>query len=230
MSNIWGILAKKLTAGNDAVSFSSGYLNMEFDVITSEDHSWLSTVTSNPVENGQPVCDHIQRSPDKLDIKGIISNASMKRWRGSLIEKVAGMLAPESEIQQAFDKLRKLMDDRLPVTVYTRYRTYPNMVLTELSIPRQPSDGDSIEFNAKFTHIRMVSTLIINSADAGIHPKQTQKKNGGNTKTPHTEAEIKDALDAYWEKLFPKENNKEVNNTIDPTEPRDDEGNIIELL
>lgn len=173
MSNIWGILAKKLTAANDTVSLNNGYINMEFDLITNESHSWTSDVTLHPVEDGQAISDHIQRKPDTLDISGIISNASMRRWRGSFIEKLKNILNPESDVQKAFDKLHQLMDDRQSLTVYTRYRNYPEMVLTHLSIPRKKEDGDAIEFTAKFTHIRRVSTLIVNAKDAGINPKQS---------------------------------------------------------
>lgn len=184
MSATWGILIKKIMSNTDVVTLNNEYINMEFDVVTSEEHTWTSEVTSNPVEYGEPVCDHVQRKADTLTLSGVISNASLQRWRGYIWEKISELLNRESNVQIAFDQFRKIMDDKQPVTVYTRYRNYPDMVMTSLSIPRKNEDGDAIEFSASFTHIKRVTTLLVDSEEAGINPEQsdtpeTGKKSSG---------------------------------------------------
>ncbi|MBK5072025.1 hypothetical protein I2492_03200 [Budviciaceae bacterium CWB-B4] len=179
MSATWGILIKKIMSNTDAVTLNNNYINMEFDVVTSEEHTWTSEVTSNPVEYGELVCDHVQRKADTLTLSGVISNASLQRWRGYVWEKISELLNRESNVQIAFDQFRKIMDDKQPVTIYTRYRNYPDMVMTSLSIPRKKEDGDAIEFSASFTHIKRVTTLLVDSEEAGINPEQSDTPETG---------------------------------------------------
>ncbi|WP_347253237.1 phage baseplate protein [Leminorella grimontii] len=191
MSSVWGILTKLLSSPSGVVGFQGDSVNMEFDVVTNESHTWTADVTSNPVETGVMVADHVQVKPDSLEISGVISNSTIERWRGKFVESILELLNSESNVQKAFDQLRQLLDDRQPVIVYTKYRTYPDMVLTRLSIPRKVGEGDSIEFSATFTHIRRVSTLVVDAEEAGINPKQSDspeterksspKKNKGPT-------------------------------------------------
>lgn len=176
MSNIWGVLAKYLNNKNSVVTLDGDFFNMEFEVITSETHNWTAQTTSNPVEKGEPVSDHVQRDPDTLQINGIISNASVRGKLGTLLDRMADGLSLESPVQQAFDKLYALMEDKRPMTVYTQYKIYPDMVLTSLSIPRSPESGESIEFNATFTHVRCVSTMLVSSEDAGISSENAESE------------------------------------------------------
>lgn len=177
----WGILSKIFKMPSSTIKVRQLSFCMEFDVVTSENHKWEATTTSNPVETGSQLTDHVQLSPDTLDISGIITNSSLMWLKDNLatIGKALGLHDGESDVQRAFDQLRKLLENRQPVTVYTRYRTYNDMVLTSLSIPRTVENGDSIEFTASFTHIKRVSTLTVNAEDAGINPAETSSKETG---------------------------------------------------
>ena len=184
MSDVWGILSKYLKKPSATVEVSGFMLNMEFDVVSSEQHQWEANVTSNPVEIGSTINDHVQLQPDKLDISGIISNSTLEGSKGKFLEKLFDFLDGETAVQKAFDQLRKLLESCQPVTVYTRYKTYNDMVLTSLSIPRTVENGDSIEFTASFTHIKRVSTLTVNAEDAGINPKSTSDESIGRKSQP----------------------------------------------
>jgi hypothetical protein len=165
MSDTWGILSKFVGCPKAAVEINNAFFNMEFDVVISEQHKWGAEVTTNPVEDGNTLTDHIRINSDSLDITGIISNASLSRWKGHFIEKLFDILQPESNVQRAFDQLRKLLEKRQPVMIYTRYRNYPDMVLTSLSIPRNKDSGDAIEFTASFTHVKRVQTLTVDASE-----------------------------------------------------------------
>lgn len=205
MSDTWGIILDLLTSRDATVELSSPFLNMEFDMVTSEQHRWGAAVTSNPVEDGSDVADHIKVNPDTLEITGVISNASLSRWKGQFIERALNILDRESNVQRAFDRLRKLLENKQPVTVYTRYKTYPNMVLTSLSIPRSKDNGDAIEFTAGFTHIKRVKTITVDAEDAGINAasssdkstgrKSQDKQNHGKTGTGSASSDIQSSVD-----------------------------------
>jgi|GEM_PF-5165794 len=177
----WGILSKIFKLPSTTIQIRHLSFNMEFDVVTNESHKWEATTTSNPVETGSQISDHIQVLPDKLDMTGIISNSSLIWMKDNLLTlgKAVGLYDGESEVQKAFDLLRKLLENRQAVTVYTRYRTYPSMVLTSLSIPRSIENGDAIEFTASFTHIKQVATLIVDASDAGINSDSTSSEDVG---------------------------------------------------
>lgn len=181
MSGLWGILTNALNDHAAVISAKNDALNLEFDVVMAEDHSWSATPTSNPVEKGSPVTDHVQRSPDELSMSGVISDTSMHGY----LNQFGGMLSEgESAVQRTFDRLYQLIDMGLPVTVYTRYRQYPDMVLTQVSIPRKPENGNSIEFTANFKHIRQVSTLLVDASEAGINPEKTENESTGRKAKP----------------------------------------------
>ncbi|MBK5143381.1 hypothetical protein I2494_06555 [Budviciaceae bacterium BWR-B9] len=184
MSQIWGVLAKFINKKNSVISIYGNYINMEFEVVTNEVHSWTAETTSNPVEKGEPVSDHVQRKPDTLQMTGIVSNASIHGKLGGLIERMDLGLGTESMVQQAFDKLYKLMDEKRPVTVYTQYKYYPDMVLTSLNIPRTVESGDCIEFTATFTHVRCVSTLLVSAEDAGINAENSDSVETSRKSSP----------------------------------------------
>lgn len=179
MSDTWGILSKYLKKPSAIVEVSSFLLNMEFDVVTLESHQWEAITTSSPVETGSEIVDHVQLLPDKLELSGIISNSTLEGSKGKFLDTLFDFLDGESNVQKAFDQLRKLLENRQPVTVYTRYKTYNDMVLTSLSIPRSTNNGDAIEFTASFTHIKRVSTLTVDAEDAGINPQSASDKSTG---------------------------------------------------
>ncbi|WP_114987715.1 phage baseplate protein [Pragia fontium] len=63
---------------------------MEFDVVTSESHTWTADVTTNPVETGAVITDHVQLKPDSLEISGssaiLLLNAGVAVfWKRCLI-------------------------------------------------------------------------------------------------------------------------------------------------
>jgi len=154
---------------------SAGNLvSLDLDVTSDEVHEWNNEVTQFPVELGSPITDHIQPQPDRLSISGIISNSAIGEVALNKINN------GDDRCQDAFDVLRKLMDDRILVTVYTRYKVYTDMALKSTNIPRDAGIGDSLKFKMEFVNVRLVSTQTIEVPD-GIS-KKLDKKNGDSVK------------------------------------------------
>lgn len=127
--------------------------NLEFDSIESEIHDWSREVTLNPVENGIPVSDHIIIQPRNLTITGMISNSPVDRSNIFL----GGAAEDNQLVAKAFEQLDALFNSRTLVTIYTRYKTYPKMAITNINIPRSPDMGDAIVFTIQATQVNMVS-------------------------------------------------------------------------
>lgn len=152
--------------------FGNDYGNVEIDAVFEEKHEWAVEPTTNPVEDGAPVTDHIIDMPDLLILRGFITDAPL-----TYSASFSGFFndgAISNRTQTVFDLLYQLNKIKLPMTVYTKYMTYKDMVLTRVTIPRIAGVGEAFEFNAEFTNIRKVETQIVDVPD-GINPKKTAK-------------------------------------------------------
>lgn len=151
--------------------FGSDLGNIELDALLDESHEWSAEATSNPVEEGSPVTDHVIEQADKLKLTCFVSDTPLN---GS--PALIGAIAPT---QTVFDLLRDLIKARDVVTVYTKHRIYEDMVLTNVSIPRSPGVGEALEFSADFVHIRKVATQTVD-VPPGISASKEAKADGKN--------------------------------------------------
>jgi hypothetical protein len=170
-------------------SFGNEWGNVELDAVLEEGHEWSAEVTSNPVEDGAPVSDHIIENPDKLKMRCFVTDAplnassSMTNFVNSIVGSLGeGSRAFDNRTQNAFDLLHELMKLKMEMTVYTKHRTYDSMILTNVTIPRSAADGEALEFTAEFMSIRKVATQIVDVPD-GISSKKSAKAGGADGST-----------------------------------------------
>lgn len=177
-------------------SITSDVVSIDFDVLIDESHEWTSDVTTNEVEEGSDIADHIRNQPDRVSFTGQISNANLyPEVTSASSESATGQVdsaGGNDRIQTTFDLLRKLHETRQVVTVYTKHRTYTDMALTSCNIPRNASIGDSLQFTLQFTKIRIVSTQTV-LVPPGISAKRSAKEGGANSATSKKAATQKDA-------------------------------------
>ena len=83
----------------------------------------------------------------------------------------------DNKTQTVFDLLDTLIKKREVLTVYTKHKTYSDMVLTNVTIPRSASVGEAIEFRAEFIHIRKVATQTVDVPE-GVSAKPEAKAGG----------------------------------------------------
>lgn len=159
--------------------------NLEFDCIDAETHDWSRDVTSNPVENGSPIADHIIEQPDKLSVTGMISNSPIRSYSDQILGIVNGQIN-DDRVVKAFDTLDRLMKSKELVTIYTRYKTYTDMVLQSVNIPRTVEAGDAIIFTVQAIKVRIVTSQTT-SLPKGLGVKKTGKDAGkSNSKNVDT--------------------------------------------
>lgn len=155
-------------------TFGNQYGNIELDAVLEEGHEWSAEATSNPVEEGAPVNDHVIEQSDKLTIRGFVSDTPI-----TLSQSVSGTVNSGNvgnRTQAVFDLLHQLIKAKEVVTVYTKHTVYDDMMLTNIHIPRAPGQGEAIEFTAEFIHIRKVATRMVN-VPRGISAKDSAKAN-----------------------------------------------------
>lgn len=155
-------------------AFGNQYGNIELDAALDENHEWSAEATSNPVEVGAPVTDHVIDQSDKLKIRGFVTDTPL-----TLSQSVSGLVNSGNvgnRTQAVFDLLHQLIKLKEPMTVYTKHRIYDDMVMTNVTIPRSAGVGEAIEFSAEFVHVRKVATQMVD-VPPGINPKDSAKAN-----------------------------------------------------
>lgn len=159
-----------------------GIASLEFDVLMDESHEWSADITTNPVEVGSPVADHILLNPDRFRVTAMVSDSSLV---GSFYDNVSRRIiiqSPdvqnETTTQLTFNLLRNMFEDRQTLIVYTKYRTYTDMAISSIGIPRSSANGDSIQFSVEFVNIRIVNTQTV-KVPPGISKKADKKATDG---------------------------------------------------
>jgi hypothetical protein len=121
---------------------------LTFDAVVSEVDTLTNTVTEHEVESvagaaAGSIVDHVKRKPRILAIEGVFSGSPF----------VAPEDLPLTPSAARF-QLEWIYENALLVTVTTPDKSYDNMVLESLSVPRNRSTGDSLQFSAQFRQVR----------------------------------------------------------------------------
>jgi len=138
---------------------------IELDVTVSESASSSSSITSNPVENGADVNDHIIINPMTYTIVGVVSNTKVSTLGGlNTIEQLSTgnvftkQSTPSSE---AWDELLELQADRIPFTLVTNLKAYDNVVIENLNTSQDKDTSNSLHFTANLREIIFVGSQLL---------------------------------------------------------------------
>lgn len=115
------------------------------DACISEQHDADVEVTEHNVEVGSNISDHARPKPETLTIEGLITATPF------------GKETSLDYIDEAYAKLRELKDAGSLIKVTTPVRSYSNMIITKLSVPRSIQTGDSLRFNISFKELRLAT-------------------------------------------------------------------------
>lgn len=143
----------------------------ELDVAVSEEHSFESDVTQHPVEDGADVTDHIRERPIAVRLEGIVSDTPL----GDLARRRGTDALPSDD---AFARLLAIRGARRSVTIETALKTYTNMALQSLTVPRDARTGAALRFTALFCQLELVQNQ--RTAVRVAVPRGKAKVNRGN--------------------------------------------------
>lgn len=145
------------------------YINaLRLDASISEQHTYAAEVTEFPVESGGAIVDHVRPVPIEVTIEGVVSNTPIGELAINRSLETASFtdtdgtvkVYEESPVSKALAMLEGLYADRVPVEIVTSLKTYKNMAMVSIDIPRDASGGgdNAIRFTATFKQIMMVTT------------------------------------------------------------------------
>ena len=143
---------------------------LQLDALLSEGTDLAAQVSEYPVEEGSPISDHVTVESERLKLSGIITPSDV-------MQMTAG---GRPKLMEAKAALRKILNDRAPVTISTGMDTYVDMIMDKCQISRT-NEADHLNVDAEFVHIRKATLR-----KAAIPPDKTTGTatgKAGDTKT-----------------------------------------------
>ena len=131
-----------------------------FDGFITVTHNKQLEITQNPVETGASIVDHAYVKPATVTMKIIVSDV-----HASLVE---GQFSDSwSRAVSAWNVLKQLQEDRIPVSVLTKLDLYENMLIQNLQATDEANTYTTLSADVTLQEIPIarVRTVKISSAD-----------------------------------------------------------------
>jgi hypothetical protein len=156
-------------------TLQSAYFNTQigdyvFDAFFSVQHDTTLTITKHPVQTGASVSDHAYMEPKQLTFEIGMSDVMQSIISGQFTDH-------QSRSVSAYNTLRKLQEQRIPVQVVTRLGVYQNMLIETISAP----DDYKTMYGLKAT-VTMQEILVVQVATVKIsaRPHKSNSTNNGD--------------------------------------------------
>jgi hypothetical protein len=160
---------------------------LAIDILDGRIISESTEITSNPVEGGY-TNDNIKRIPTEISFTAKMSAFSLKNSIISQVSSLAKGRIP-NRLKEAHDELYRLYNDQEPISLVSKYKTYDNMFMKDLSFPSEAGDGEVLRFNVVFQEINIVTSQLVSIDNAKIKNDNAKKQTNfgrqvGDNKTP----------------------------------------------
>lgn len=141
--------------------------SITLDATILESHEYSAEVTNHPIETGGFVTDHIYENPRIVSIEGHITDSPVVFFTD------LGGISKRSV--EAHDQLVALYQSRNIVSVVTGLKIYSDMVIENLTFPKNQQTGRKLEFRAQFKEIKTAQSQIIGIAEEKAAPDYKDK-------------------------------------------------------
>ena len=136
--------------------------DVEIDIVSSEVIELPSETTDNPIESGSEVTDHIINRPIMLRMICQIGGSTLLNFTDRKLE--------------GYEALKKLRDDKQPVTVVSGLETFSNMLINNISIDRNLQNASVLQFQIEFKQAKIVSSQRVDVSNNVSATKEPQTK------------------------------------------------------
>lgn len=121
------------------------------DAATSQVHTYEFDVTSNPIQDGGVVTDHVRRRPEMFEFEGIITDTPLG---------LPPVLIQQSRAIGNFQKLLSFAQERRQLLIATSLQIYDSMVITRIVVPRNADTGGAIPIQIVAKEVRIAQALV----------------------------------------------------------------------
>ena len=140
---------------------------VEVSCYISQEHNYTQSPTTNFVEDGIDVADHVKQDPKSITLSGITSD--YQPTYKDTIDAVKTLIdednRPVIPSVDTYTSFRQMFDNSELVIIATRFFTYENMMLTSLKVVENKDNANSIEFTASFIEIRIIENAQTSSTN-----------------------------------------------------------------
>lgn len=170
--------------------------SIELDCTISETHEGAVDVTEFPVEDGFDIADHARPKAETVSLEAFVSNtpipfdaeqadaslASYPYSRGvvewssksQLLMEQAGAVDPAT---RAYNEILRIKNAGELITLTTSLRTYEDMLITSVSVPRSAQVGNGLQFTVSLKELRIVNAQVERFIVAEDKAKKKQSLN-----------------------------------------------------
>jgi hypothetical protein len=161
---------------------------LSFDAAISETHIGNAATTDHPVEDGADMTDHIQRTPEELQIVGIVSDTPVLFLASLRAQPAVTGGDSKDRAKDAYTFIKEIKDGGKLVQVSTSLRDYTNMAVVGLSVIRDKETSRVVEMALSLREILIATTEQVAAPEPETDARKKQTKQGKKTKQPETEA------------------------------------------
>lgn len=152
--------------------------DLEIDIVSSEVIELPSETTDNPIESGSEVTDHIINKPTTLRMVCQIGGSTLLNFADRKLE--------------GYEALKKLRDDKLPVTVVSGLETFSNMLINNITIDRNLQNASVLQFQIEFKQAKIVSSQRVDVSNNVSATKEPQTKDRATSTQNKGKVQAKD--------------------------------------
>lgn len=140
---------------------------IQMDATISEDHSEQTRITSNPVEFGPDISDHVIIEPAELTVVGVVSDtplglAALDALTDSIADVFGGEISNGgTRSQQAYEAMLQLKNNREPIVVSTKLKEYQNMVVSGVNTFQDKSSSHVANMRISFKEVIITESEFI---------------------------------------------------------------------
>jgi hypothetical protein len=136
-------------------------VEVEFDATLREVPTYSATVTEHPVERGAPITDHVIPQNGRVQFEVVVTNTPSQlpstHMGGVTARQENGVL----KFSGQFNRVKSVHDEMVALvgklcSFSNAIRDYEDMVISNLTAPREARDGRSIRFTFEAQQIRFV--------------------------------------------------------------------------
>jgi hypothetical protein len=169
--------------------------DLEIDVVTREQIDMPSETTDHPVEGGFEISDNVVNKPIVLRMTCFLGQSNLNNFQDDRLQK--------------YNALKNLRNERTPITVVSGLEVFDNMVITNITIPRDVFNASGLEFDIELKQITIINSerrdLAQNASDDVKDKAGTTKDGGrvtGKEASPKVEAKAEEKKSSILTKVF----------------------------
>lgn len=147
--------------------------NIMLDASIRENHVFSANKTSRPIESGAKMSDHVKVNLPRLTMEGIVSQASPSPSATAVFATLFLPARTYTGLTHAavVPALIKLLNEREPVDVYTSLGVYTDLVMINLTVPRDRTTVAATPFTAEFERsgrVNLLGDVDVSGPDGGL--------------------------------------------------------------